>query len=339
MRIIKFVTYHSSTGVPAEELADRCHRTLDRAVDDGADTILAEQREWLDAVLGRPATSSSAATTPASRRCAGTCSSSPRRSAQTQEHGIAAKGVTGGGYEGHYFWDTEMYVVPFLAYTNPEAARKAAALPLAHAADTARQRAGELNQVGALYPWRTINGEEASAYYAAGTAQYHINAAIAFALKRYLDASGDVDFLADEGAEILVETARLWDDLGFYATNGERGVPHPRRHRPRRVHDRRQRQPVHERDGPLQPALRGPGRRAARGVGPRRVRQPVPPRRARRRTSSKRWTRAADAMYLPVRRGARHPPAGRRRSSSSSRGTSRARRPTSTRCCCTSTRS
>ena len=75
-----------------------------------------------------------------------------------------------------------------------------------------------LNQVGALYPWRTINGEEASAYYAAGTAQYHINAAIAFALKRYVDASGDIAFLATDGAEILVETARLWNDLGFYST-------------------------------------------------------------------------------------------------------------------------
>ena len=81
-------------------------------------------------------------------------------------------------------------------------------------------RAREMSQVGALYPWRTINGEEASAYYAAGTAQYHINAAVVFALRRYLEATGDVDFLAHEGAEILVETARLWADLGFYASNG-----------------------------------------------------------------------------------------------------------------------
>ena len=77
-----------------------------------------------------------------------------------------------------------------------------------------------MSQIGALYPWRTINGEEASAYYAAGTAQYHINAAVVFALRRYLEATGDVDFLAHEGAEILVETARLWADLGFYASNG-----------------------------------------------------------------------------------------------------------------------
>jgi alpha,alpha-trehalose phosphorylase len=86
----------------------------------------------------------------------------------------------------------------------------------------ARKRAREMSQVGALYPWRTISGEEASAYYAAGTAQYHINAAVVMALRRYLEASGDVDFLAHEGAEILVETARLWADLGFYAQNGAR---------------------------------------------------------------------------------------------------------------------
>ena len=75
--------------------------------------------------------------------------------------------------------------------------------------DAARERAAELSQVGALYPWRTINGQEASAYYAAGTAQYHINAAVAYALERYLNATADVDVLVPEGAEILVATARL----------------------------------------------------------------------------------------------------------------------------------
>ncbi len=219
LRITKLVTYHTSTGVPAEELADRCHRTLDRAVDDGPTTIAAEQREWLD----RFWTSSDVelhGDEPGQQAMRWNLFQLAQASAQTQEHGIAAKGVTGDGYEGHYFWDTETYVVPFLSYTNPELARKVLRsrwrqLP------QARQRAGELNQIGALYPWRTITGEEASAYYAAGTAQYHINAAIAFALKRYLDASGDIAFLAGEAAEILVETARLWEDLGFYATNGE----------------------------------------------------------------------------------------------------------------------
>jgi alpha,alpha-trehalose phosphorylase len=219
LKITKLVTYHTSTGVPAEELADRCHRTLDRAVADGRDTLLAEQREWLDEFWDSCDVELHG-DDPGQQAMRWNLFQLAQASAQTQEHGIAAKGVTGGGYEGHYFWDTETYVVPFLAYTCPELARKVLRfrwrqLPLA------RQRAVELNQVGALYPWRTITGEEASAYYAAGTAQYHINAAIAFALKRYLDASGDIAFLAGEAAEILVETARLWEDLGFYATNGD----------------------------------------------------------------------------------------------------------------------
>ena len=219
LRITKLVTYHTSTGVPAEELADRCHRSLDRAAADGPESLVAEQRQWLDdfwaasdvELLGDE---------PGQQAMRWNLFQLAQASAQTQEHGIAAKGVTGGGYEGHYFWDTETYVVPFLAYTSPELARKVMRFRWRQLPQ-ARQRAVELNQVGALYPWRTISGEEASAYYAAGTAQYHINAAIAFALKRYLDASGDIAFLAGEAAEILVETARLWEDLGFYATNGE----------------------------------------------------------------------------------------------------------------------
>ena len=83
----------------------------------------------------------------------------------------------------------------------------------------------ELAQKGALFPWRTINGEEASAYYAAGTAQYHINADIAYALAQYVEASGDIDFLVREGIDVLVETARMWFDLGFWF-NGDGGVFH-----------------------------------------------------------------------------------------------------------------
>ena len=84
--------------------------------------------------------------------------------------------------------------------------------------DAARTRAREVNQQGALFPWRTINGEEASAYYAAGTAQYHINADIVYALMKYVDVTGDTEFLHQEGAEILIETARMWRSLGFYSS-------------------------------------------------------------------------------------------------------------------------
>jgi len=97
------------------------------------------------------------------------------------EHDRPIGDCTGEGYEGHYFWDSEVYVAPFLSYTRPELARnlmhfRSRMLP------AARDRARELSQRGALFPWRTINGEEASAYYAAGTAQYHIDADVAYGI-------------------------------------------------------------------------------------------------------------------------------------------------------------
>ena len=135
------------------------------------------------------------------------------------ETNIAAKGLTGEGYEGHYFWDTETYIFPMFLHTAPEIARELLTyryriLPFA------RERAREMGHpTGALYPWRTIGGKEASAYYPAGTAQVHIDADIALAVKRYVEATGDEDFLWDMGAEMVCETARLYLDLGFYNPN------------------------------------------------------------------------------------------------------------------------
>ena len=132
---------------------------------------------------------------------------------------ICAKGLTGEGYEGHYFWDTETYVLPMFLFIQPEKA-KGLLMYRYGILDDARLRAREMGHPqGALFPWRTIGGKECSAYYPAGTAQYHINADIAFAIKRYVQATEDIDFLCDYGAEILVETARLWADLGFYNPN------------------------------------------------------------------------------------------------------------------------
>jgi alpha,alpha-trehalose phosphorylase len=134
--------------------------------------------------------------------------------------GIPAKGVTGSGYEGHYFWDQEVYLLPYLTYTNPDGARQV--LEFRHGMlPEAKIRAKELSVDGALFPWRTINGLEASAYYAAGTAQFHIAAAIAFATNRYLWATGDTAFRDGMGAELLIETARMWISLGFFGKDGQ----------------------------------------------------------------------------------------------------------------------
>ena len=137
-------------------------------------------------------------------------------SARAEDTGVPAKGLTGQAYEGHYFWDTEIYLLPFLTYTSPRIARNLLAFRY-KMLPQARARAKELGHRGAMFPWRTISGEEASAYYAAGTAQYHINADIMYALRKYVQATGDEAFLQDCGAEMLVETARLWLSLGFYS--------------------------------------------------------------------------------------------------------------------------
>jgi alpha,alpha-trehalose phosphorylase len=130
-------------------------------------------------------------------------------------HGMPAKGLTGTGYEGHYFWDTEVYVLPFLVHTSPKVARSLLMHRVRMLPD-ARRRAREVGCAGALFPWRTIGGEEASAYYAAGTAQYHIDADIAYAVDQYVRVTGDTDLLFRHGAELLVETARMWAHLGFF---------------------------------------------------------------------------------------------------------------------------
>jgi alpha,alpha-trehalose phosphorylase len=132
---------------------------------------------------------------------------------------IPAKGLTGPGYDGHAFWDTESYVLPLLTYISPLAARDA--LRWRH--DTlslARDRAAQLGLRGAAFPWRTIRGEECSAYWPAGTAAFHVNADIANAVIRYCATTNDEDFLREQGVELLVETARLWMTLGHRDRDG-----------------------------------------------------------------------------------------------------------------------
>ncbi len=84
----------------------------------------------------------------------------------------------------------------------------------------AKRRAIELgHNKGASYPWRTISGEECSGYFPAGTAQYHINADIAFAFIQYYQFNADYEFLVQMGAEVIIETARIWLEIGNYHNN------------------------------------------------------------------------------------------------------------------------
>jgi alpha,alpha-trehalose phosphorylase len=140
--------------------------------------------------------------------------------ARTEQRAIAAKGLTGPGYDGHAFWDSETFVLPALTYTLPHAV--ADALRWRHSTlDLARARAEQLHLKGAAFPWRTINGEECSGYWPAGTAAFHINADIADAVIRYVAATDDEEFERDIAVELLVETARLWRSLGHHDRDGQ----------------------------------------------------------------------------------------------------------------------
>jgi alpha,alpha-trehalose phosphorylase len=223
IRLAKFITYHTSSTASPEELCGRAEWTLDRVATPGFDRLLAAQEQHMEEFWRRSDVQIADARHDHVKRSTVEIQQAIRfnlfhvlqASARAEEAGVPAKGLTGQAYEGHYFWDTEIYLLPFLIYTSPRIAKNLLAFRY-RMLPRARARAKLLGHRGAMFPWRTINGEEASAYYAAGTAQYHINADIMYALRKYVTATGDEAFLRDYGAEMLVETARLWRDLGFY---------------------------------------------------------------------------------------------------------------------------
>ncbi|RGE23756.1 glycoside hydrolase family 65 protein [Leucobacter sp. wl10] len=217
VRLVKTVTYHSSATAGLTELLDRCVHTLEGVAAEPAEERWEAQRRFLDGFWERSDVRVEAEPG-VQQAIRWNLFQLAQATARADGRGISAKGLTGSGYSGHYFWDSEVYTLPFLTYTTPFWARNALRarermLP------QARRRAAMLNEEGALFPWRTINGEEASAYYAAGTAQYHINADITHALARYVSATGDVEYLLSGACDIPVETARLWASLGFWSSD------------------------------------------------------------------------------------------------------------------------
>ncbi len=197
IRLTKFASYHTSRSVPPRELIDRADRVLRRAVTGGMHNLLESQREMLDAFWDRSDVEVDG-DPHVQQAIRWNLFQLFQAAARAEGSGIPAKALSGHGYEGHYFWDMELFVLPFLCYTEPRIARnllrfRYSMLP------KARKRAAEVNQAGAVFPWRTINGEEASAYYQAGTAQYHLNADIVYALKRYVDVTDDTGIHAEFG--------------------------------------------------------------------------------------------------------------------------------------------
>ena len=223
IRLVKYAAYQTSRSVDAPELVERCRRTLDRVVGAGFESLVTAQRSNLDRFWERAdVTLEDTVRHPVRMQQAVRWNLFHLAQAtwRAEGAGIPAKGLTGDAYDGHYFWDTETWVLPFLAYTQPRIARNL--LRFRHSMlDKARRSRPRARICGVrLFPWRTIDGDEASAYHLAGTAQFHLNADIAYAIRRYVDVRGDTDFLVEIGAEILVETARMWMDLGFFGDDG-----------------------------------------------------------------------------------------------------------------------
>jgi alpha,alpha-trehalose phosphorylase len=218
LRIVKYIGYGWSSQRSRPALIDQVTGALAGARLTGWEGMLAEQRAFLDEFWdGADVEVDGDAEIQQAVRFG--LFHIVQAGARAEFRPIAAKGLTGSGYDGHTFWDTETYVLPVLTYTYPSAAADALrwrymVLP------EARQHATDLGLAGAAFPWRTIRGQETSGYWPAGTAAFHINADIADAVLRYLDATEDSAFEKEVGLELLVETARLWRSLGQHDSRG-----------------------------------------------------------------------------------------------------------------------
>ncbi len=216
LRVVKLLTYNWSSRRSATALRDQADAALALGRLAGWDGLATQQRDYLDRfwersdveIEGDPALQQAVRVSMFHVLQAG---------ARTESQAIPAKGLTGHGYDGHAFWDTEIFALPMLTYTTPEAAR--GALTWRHTTlPAAMARAAELGLEGAAFPWRTIRGEECSGYWPAGTAGFHVNADIAYATSQYVAATGDDEFASTIGVELLVQTARLWVSLGHFSS-------------------------------------------------------------------------------------------------------------------------
>jgi alpha,alpha-trehalose phosphorylase len=219
LRLVKLVAYGWSSERSVPALRDQVAAALAAARHTGWDGMLAEQRAFLDDfwehadvhVDGDPEIQQAVRFGIFQILQAG---------ARAEGRAIPAKGLTGPGYDGHAFWDTESYVLPVLTYTIPSSASDA--LKWRHSIlPQARERAAQLGLRGAAFPWRTIAGLECSAYWPAGTGAFHVTADVADAVARFQFVAGNDDFARRFGTDLLIESARLWCSLGYFDTAGE----------------------------------------------------------------------------------------------------------------------
>ena len=219
LRIVKYVGYGWSAERSRPALVDQVSGALAAAQLTGWDGLLDEQRAYLDD-FWEGADVEVDGDVEIQQAVRFGLFHILQAGARAEHRPIPAKGLTGTGYDGHTFWDTEAFVLPVLTYTKPDAAADALSwrrnmLPIA------QDHAKELGLSGAAYAWRTIHGEECSGYWPAGTAAFHINADIAEAVVKYCDATQDAEFEREVALPILVETARLWRSLGQHDADGK----------------------------------------------------------------------------------------------------------------------
>ncbi|GEL21415.1 glycosyl hydrolase [Pseudonocardia sulfidoxydans NBRC 16205] len=219
LRIVKYLSYGWSSRRSLPAVHDQVRAALAAARFTGWDGLLAEQRAYLDDfwITADVEIDGDAELQQAVRLAVFHVL---QAGARAERRAIGAKGLTGDGYDGHTFWDTETFALPVLSHLAPDAAADAlrwrrSILP------QAMERAEQLGLAGAAFPWRTIRGHECSGYWPAGTAAFHINADIADAVRRHVAATGDLEFEREVGLELLVQTARLWRSLGHHDSAGE----------------------------------------------------------------------------------------------------------------------
>ncbi|MEW2620377.1 glycosyl hydrolase family 65 protein [Streptomyces sp. NPDC048106] len=218
LRVEKLVAHGWSATRSLPAMADQVDAALAAAAHDGWPGLLADQRACLDDFWAR-ADVEVTGDEEIQQAVRFALFHVLQAGARAERRAIPAKGLTGSGYDGHAFWDTEMFVLPVLTHTAPAAVAEALRWRYA-TLDEARERAAQLGLAGAAFPWRTIAGPEGSAYWPAGTAAFHVNAGIADAVVRYVEATGDTAFEREAGVELLVETARLWRSLGHHDVHG-----------------------------------------------------------------------------------------------------------------------
>jgi alpha,alpha-trehalose phosphorylase len=219
LSLVKFVAYGWSSQRSAPALRSQIEGALTSALDHGWKGLASAQREYLAEFWAR-ADVELKGDPEVQQAIRFALFHVLQAAARAEQRAIPAKGLTGPGYDGHTFWDTETFVLPVLTYTAPAAAADILRWRF-QILDLARKRAQDLGLNGAAFPWRTIHGEECSGYWPASTAAFHINADIADGVLRYITATQDLRFEETVGVELLVETARLWISLGHHDRDGQ----------------------------------------------------------------------------------------------------------------------